>query len=229
MKKPLTFLAALALVVALAGFVVSPALGGPGFITKKRAGKIYLSKKKAKKIYLTQKAATGRYYTQSQTDAKYPAASGTTRVPVFPTAWFLPAVPAGGSVSANFAYFRIGATQSTPSVDALTPITFPSVLYGQTVTIKGLEICQRFDPGVSVTQIGLWKIPGDATEPTVTTTGLVQTFAQAASIGASGCQTISMPDVPIPASEPAYLSLRFALPANAALRLGRASLIVSAS
>lgn len=70
MKRSLVAVAATLAAVALAGFVVSPAFGGPGFLTLTRAKKIFVTKASAG-AYLTKTEAAAGYLGKGDASSTY--------------------------------------------------------------------------------------------------------------------------------------------------------------
>lgn len=143
---PLRFAVIAALAVALAGFVVSPALSGPGFLTddeaakvflkKKRASKVFLKKKRANNRFLTKKAATSRYYSKTEADGRFLRPEGEIRLGVATSEWV-----SGDELTvdynANEATFPGGGNDRF----AITGSTIPTLLYGRQVSLKAVELC----------------------------------------------------------------------------------------
>jgi hypothetical protein len=153
-RSVLTVVATLA-GVALAGFVVSPAFGGPGFLTAKEAKKAFVTKK-AGKTFLTKAAAAKTYLSTSaastylprlaadglvskaEGDSKYLPSSAVTTLQVSPDDWVSATTGATVSYSTN----EVDFGRTSPGMAFFNAgMTVPSVLQGRPVSVKGLEIC----------------------------------------------------------------------------------------
>jgi hypothetical protein len=144
--------------VALAGFVVSPALGGPGFLTKKKANKLYLKKKDASRLFLSKGDADSRFLAKGDADSRFPAKGevytrpeadsrflrpeGEIRIVSGPTNWVLGPTFAGPDPSV--AYFsdsvRLRSSAEATAFAQITP-ELPAVLYGRPMKFVGAEFC----------------------------------------------------------------------------------------
>jgi hypothetical protein len=133
-------------IVALGGFVISPAFGGPGFLTTKKAKKLFVTKKSAKSFlttssadgtYLSKASAAGTYVTKAAADSSYLPASGNIRLAVPPSA--LVAASGGGSVS----YFsnETDLHGASSGIFFNAPITVPVTLQGHALRLNSVELC----------------------------------------------------------------------------------------
>lgn len=164
---------ALAAAVALvaAGLVISPAFGGPGFLTKKKASKLYAKKKsvytkaaadgrfmtpgQADGRYLTPSQADGRYLTQSQADGRYLPAGGEIRVNASPMTWQkisgapgvneLAELPGLGETTFG------GSTKALSGVPVAIQPTLPTVLAGRPLSLVGVNACYATDAITTLT------------------------------------------------------------------------------
>ncbi|HVO54114.1 MAG TPA: hypothetical protein VMT37_06865 [Solirubrobacterales bacterium] len=145
MKRSLIAVAATLAVVALAGFV-SPAFGGPGFLTPQQAKTIFVTKKAAKKLlsksaagstYLT-KSAAASLVSKSEAESKFLPSSAPSTLQVSPSSWV--AASGGGTVSYFTNQVNLNKSASGEAFfDA--GMTVPSVLQGRPVRITSFELC----------------------------------------------------------------------------------------
>jgi len=170
-------LIAISAIVALivAGLAISPAFGGPGFLTKKKASKLYAKKKsvytkaaadaryltpsqadsryltqsQADGRYLTQGQADSRYLTQSQADGRYLPADGPIRINASPMTW--QKISAAPGIDTLPQRPEIGATGFGGSSMALSNVpvaiqpTLPTELVGRPLTFVGVNACYATD------------------------------------------------------------------------------------
>jgi hypothetical protein len=148
--------------VALAGFVVSPAFGGPGFLTKKKADKLYLKKNAAKALlskgeasglYLSKAEADGRFYSRSEADARtyskgeadgrFLRPEGAIRIASGPTNWVL-GPTFFEEPDPKVTYFadatRLRSSAAVTAAAQMMP-DLPATLYGRATKIAGAELC----------------------------------------------------------------------------------------
>jgi hypothetical protein len=145
---------AVALVVG--AVAISPAIGGPGFLTKKKASKIFAkkddayTKADADARFLTPSQGDSRYLTPGQGDSRYLPASGQIRVNASPMTWqktsgapgidTLPERPEPG-----FTTFG-GSSMALSDVPVAIEPTLPTVLVGKPLTFVGVNACYVTDP-----------------------------------------------------------------------------------
>jgi hypothetical protein len=134
--------------VALVGFVVSPALGGPGFLTTKKANKVFLKKRVANTRFLTKNEAGTLFYSRGEADSRFLRPEGEIRINAGPTNWVVGAAFEGPAPTAT--YFadavRLRSTAEAAAFAQLAP-EIPVNLYGRPVKIVGAELC--YDAGAN--------------------------------------------------------------------------------
>jgi hypothetical protein len=125
----------LVVVAVVAGLTVSPALGGPGFLTVQKAKRVFFTKKKTNRLFLRKSAAL----TQADGDARYPQRHGTMRVQVGPDNW----VQGSNTATVDYAPFLV-SMQSTGAANTqrfhASP-QLPSEVGGEPVRIESFELC----------------------------------------------------------------------------------------
>jgi hypothetical protein len=150
---------------------ISPALGGPAFLTAKKAKRTFVTKRAAKKTFVTKKAATAtfarktgvyskpeadarfltgaqgdaRYLTGAQGDGRYLPATAATTLQV-PTMTFVSKFgnAAASSVQYNGAETALHGDSATPQT-FFAGVTMPGNLQGRDVTVQSFDLC--YDAG----------------------------------------------------------------------------------
>jgi hypothetical protein len=143
-------------IVAVAGFVVSPALGGPGFLTKKKANRVFLRKGAANRLFLSKAEAGSRFYSRPEADSRFLRPEGETRINTGPTNWVLGLAVEGPPVEAT--YFadalRLRSTAKAKAVAEITP-ELPVAQYGRTTKMLGAELCYDADASAELQAVFL--------------------------------------------------------------------------
>ena len=125
------------LALALTATVISPALGGPGFLTKNAAKKTFFTKKKTNQLFLRKSSASSRFYTKDQANSTFLPASGDTTLQISPDNW----VAAG--TSATVTHFSgdalLKGSSGTEFFNAA--LNLPIELQGRAVKIDSFELC----------------------------------------------------------------------------------------
>lgn len=221
----------LVIAVALAGFVVSPALGGPGFLTQKKAGKVYLKKKAAKKAYLTRRAAEA-LLSKNQAQSTYQtiaAANASTAGEIVVSAhgsWGLASDgPPAPTVTLQDGY--ISYSDNGPAQYRL-PFQTPVSIFGKPLRLIAFETCfNTSGAGVSVTSITLLRFSQSGAD-WASATG--QPLARDATARTdSGCLRIPAAGTPALTATDALIA-RMAVSHSGgvgSIQLGRASLILA--
>jgi hypothetical protein len=199
--------------VAVVGFVVSPAFGGPGFLTAKKARKIFVTKKLARKYltrasaastyvtgsdaastFLSQSEAQGKYVGKSEADEKYVGkseadekylpASAETILQVPPVAWQTSNSSSSTEYFANATRLERGSAGET-SFNAGIPL--PSVLQGRPVKVTGMELCYEATFGATLSAVYLYfeGAPG-VTDETDRTDNACRTYEPEAPVSPGG-------------------------------------------
>lgn len=133
-----------ALVVTVA---ITSALGGGGFLTKKKANKRYAKK--------------GAVYTKGQSDARFLPLSHTSRYMVSPANWVTTA--GSSSVILGSGETSLAASIATTDRFFFAALTLPQTVAGRTVQIDSFELCyQASAPQATLDGVFLFKI-ADAT------------------------------------------------------------------
>ena len=160
---------AVALTVGL--LAISPAFGGPSFLSLKKAKRTFITKKAANATfarkkgvyskpqadsrfltgpqgdsrYLTPPQGDARYLSGAQGDARYLPAAGPTTLSV-PTATFVSKFgnPGVTSVRYNGAETALHGDSATPATFTAA-VTLPSLLQGRAVTVRSFDLC--YDSG----------------------------------------------------------------------------------
>lgn len=139
-------LLAVAAGVALAGFIVSPALGGPGFLTSKEANRQYLKKRAAAKRYLGKGEANRRFLTTAAAEARYLRPEGPIRISTGGGSW---AVEQGFGPAPTTKYtsegleFEYEEVEGSASAGAEMIPDIPVLLYGRQMKLVSAEFCWR--------------------------------------------------------------------------------------
>lgn len=131
--------------VAVAGFIVSPALGGPGFLTSGHANRVFLKKSAARKRFLAKKEAA-KFLSTEAADGRYLRPEGPIRVNAGADDW----VTRGTDGKEPIATYgpeglRLeweGVTNIATAAAAITP-DIPVLLYGRQTKLVGAEVCTR--------------------------------------------------------------------------------------
>ncbi len=136
---------------ALVGFVVSPALGGPGFLTKQKANRLFLKKRAADRLFLSKRSAGallskadagGLFYSRAEADSRFLRPEGEIRINAGPTNWVLG--PTFEGTAPETTYFadalRLRSTTQTTAFPEIAP-ELPVTLYGRATKILGAELC----------------------------------------------------------------------------------------
>lgn len=162
-----TLAVATAAVTALA---ISPAFGGPGFLTKKKATQLFLPKK-AKKLFLTQAeskkltesaatetdkkiaAATSGLISKAQADSAYLPSKGSVQLQVSPTNWIS---ASAGSVNYSTSAVDLGSSGAASDQFFNVALTLPSVLAGHPVSINSFELCYDAAPTATIDRVFLF-------------------------------------------------------------------------
>ncbi len=149
---------------AITALVISPAFGGSGFLTKKKAGQLFLTKKQATKLFLTKTegkkltesaaadadkkiaAATSGLVSKAQADSSYLPAKGSIQLQVSPSNWIS---ASSGSVDYSTSAVELKSSGTASDQFFNVALTLPSVLAGRSVSIKSFELC--YDVGASAT------------------------------------------------------------------------------
>ena len=143
MKRRFVVLGVLAALATAA--IVSPAVGGPNFLTLKKAKKVFFTKKQTNARFLRKSAgytrgqADAAFLNEAEGDARYLPASGGTRLQVSPDSW----VPASPDVFVE-RHFGLATMKTTaPASDKLffASLALPSPVQGAEVAIESLELC----------------------------------------------------------------------------------------
>ena len=143
MRRRFVVLGVLAALVTAA--IVSPAVGGPNFLTLTKAKKVFFTKKKANSRFLTKAAGYTRsqantaFLNQAEGDARYLPASGGTRLQVSPDSW-VPATPTV-FVEHQFGIATMKTTAPANDKNFFASIALPSTAQGAEVAIESLELC----------------------------------------------------------------------------------------
>jgi hypothetical protein len=124
------------LAVALTATIISPALGGPGFLTNKAAKKTFFTKKKTNQLFLRKSSASSSFYTKSQANSTFLPASGDTTLQISPDNW----VAAGSATVTHFSgEAQLKGSSGTEFFNAA--LNLPTVLQGRAVKIDDFELC----------------------------------------------------------------------------------------
>ncbi len=232
--------------VALAGFVVSPALGGPGFLTKKKADKLYLKKKAADARFLAKSAAgglatkseisgllssaaaDGRFYSRTEADARFMRREGATRVTATPSLWQSAPIFGGPepTVVRFVDGFRLTTSEEGVSSAYLTP-ELPTALYGRAMKLAGVEYCYSAGANAKLggTFLELFSQTSGPDVPPVTT----QVATDLTTRTDSTCRTITAPSpVPLGVGDITVLTVIVEFPTKSSnsITLGRATFIL---
>ncbi len=139
--------------VALAGFVISPAFGGPGFLTKNAARKTYVTKKVVKKTYITKKATGQKYITKDDANTAFAPRRAETTLAVSPANW----ISAGSGATQSVTYFSGEADLTSTAAGTFkfynAALTLPAVLQGQPVSVKSFELCYAASAAAKITRV----------------------------------------------------------------------------
>ncbi len=129
---------------------LSPAFGASGFLTAKKARKVFITKKAANGRFArkgdaySMANADTKFIAKTEGDARYLAAAGSTQLQVPPQAW----VSKDGNKPGASVLYEPGSSglhsEGTGQV-FLAGVTLPSTLQGRTVRIDGFELC--YDAG----------------------------------------------------------------------------------
>ena len=133
--------------VALAGFVVSPALGGPGFLTKKKANRLFLRKRVANRLFLSKSEAGSLFYSRAEADSRFVRPEGEIRINAGPTNWVLGPNVEGKEPPATTYFadaFRLTSKEEATASAEITP-ELPVALFGRQMEILGAELCYNAD------------------------------------------------------------------------------------
>jgi hypothetical protein len=206
--------------LALAGLVISPAIGLRGalsplqakkfFLKKKAAARIYLSKADAASRFLTKADAEARFapqgeaYSRSESDALYLRPEGAIELTAGPSDW----VYSGGFGPAPTFTHSLDATRVESSTEAvltvkLSPV-MPAVLYGREVKVIAVEVCYDASSAAQLHYVSMQLVEQSTevgkTPPTeqVATDSVVRTD--------NACRTYRSPS-PVPIGRDKVLSL----------------------
>lgn len=160
----------------LAGAVaISPAIGGPGFLTNKKASRIFakkdqvytksvadatfLSKSEADNKFLPKSEADGRFLPRSEADGRFLPLSHSIREMVSPDAWV---AFVDGDVTrvvheqgeGQLTWTGSGAALDVPFNAALD---LPQAIQGRTVRVESFELCYETDVNVTLSRVSLVK------------------------------------------------------------------------
>jgi hypothetical protein len=230
--------------VALAGFVVSPALGGPGFLTQKEANKLYLKKKAASRLYLasadaesrflsrsdadTRFAPRGEAYSRAEADARFLRREGATRITATPSLWRSAPIFGGPEPTVDlFADgFKLTTAEQGVTSAYLTP-QLPTTLYGKATKLLGVEYC--YSAGANAKLAGTFlELLSQTSGPDVPP-GTTKVAEDTTTRTDSTCRTIAAASpVPLGVGDIAVFSavIEFPTKSSNSIMLGRASFIL---
>jgi hypothetical protein len=152
--------------------IVSPAIGGPDFLTLREAKTVFVTKSVARRTFLSKSAANRRFLTKAAADARFltPAAgdaaylpqSGEIRLQVGHSDWQV----AGFDVPtikhfADAVILHQTASLCATSVGCIM-VAHPDIplsLVGQTVRFEGFEVCYDVSPGATLLLVDASRIP----------------------------------------------------------------------
>lgn len=175
-KKKVTALAVAGALIITAA-VISPAVGGPRFLTLGDAKKVFVTKKQANRKFLRKAAAynrrqaNARFLDQSEGDGRYLPAGTATRIQVSPDNW----VAADADVDID--HFSGEVQLGTLSAGAKffnAALTLPTVLHGRPVKVDSFELCyDATDPEVTLDYAFLFVVPNStADDPLGSSSGI---------------------------------------------------------
>lgn len=150
-------IAAAAIAILVGAMVVSPSLGGPSFLTAKKAKKKFITKKAANNKF----AAKSDVYTKSESDGRYLPNSGEIRWNVPWDGWVDEDGP--GNPPTYFGN-RVEFTGGDNSFFSL-PVELPVALLGRSLTFTGLELCYEALPGGVVDLVNVTRVTATAADP----------------------------------------------------------------
>jgi hypothetical protein len=154
MRSPLVVVLAAVATVAI-GISVSPAVGGPSFLTLREAKQAFFTKKATKRLFL-QKNAARDLLTEAQADRRYLPLDGATTLQVSPTNWTVTA--GGGSVVDHYSGEAHLRATGGGTLFFNSALTIPASLQGRPVSIDGFELCyDATDAGVTLDGVFLYK------------------------------------------------------------------------
>jgi hypothetical protein len=229
--------------LALAGLVVSPAIGLRGALTPLQAKKFFLKKKAAERIYLSKGAAESRFlskadadarfapkgeaYSRSESDALYLRPEGTIEVTVGPSEWDY----TGGLGPAPTLTRFIDSTRVDSSLAAISGISVspqaPTVLYGRETKVIAAEVCYDAAPNAQL-QYATMQLVEQSTEVAATPPTEVIAIDSTARTD-NTCRTYR-PQSPVPIGRDKTLALNllinFTTDASASFRIGRTSFVL---
>jgi hypothetical protein len=153
------------LAALLAAVLVSPALGGPNFLTLTKAKKVFFTKKQSNSKFLTKSAGYTRgqadaaflnqsegdaafltpaegnaaYLDQAEGDARYLPADSDTRLQISSDNW----QGANSLLTVDYLYGQANLGTTGPLADQFffAPVTIPQSLQGREVSIVNFELC----------------------------------------------------------------------------------------
>lgn len=166
-------LAAVAL-LAVGGTFISPAVGGPNFLTLPKAKKAFFTKSQTKAKFLrkanayNRAQANARFLDPAEGDSRYLPISGATRLQISPNDW-VSANP-GGTSSVSFSSTSSGTDLRTGSANTdqkfRAGLTIPSSLQGRQTRITSFELCYEADaPFVVIDRVSLMVTSATPAQP----------------------------------------------------------------
>lgn len=140
---------------ALAGFVISPAFGGPGFLTKKAAKRTYITKKVVKKTYITKKATDQKYITKDAANTAFAPRKAETKLQVSPDNWV--AASSGATIVHSSGEVALRSPAAVTDLFFNAALTTPAVLQGQPISLKSFELCYIASSSSKISRVFLYE------------------------------------------------------------------------
>jgi len=224
-----TFVVLATAAAVLGALAVSPALGGPHFLTLGRAKQVFITKQAARRRFLTRAAGDARFLDQGEGDARYLQPQGPIRVSAGPSDWVLGRVLDGTVTTGEFAdSVKLTSGAATASAAAILTPELPSAVYGRQTSLSGVELCYNASASARITDVdlGLVTETAGASEPIPSLTDVVNDNATRTD---GACRTYSPPQpVAIGPSDHVVLSLILDYPTSSpsSVFLGRTTFLL---
>jgi hypothetical protein len=235
-------------VVAAVGFVVSPALGGPGFLTQQKASKLFLKKGAANRRFVTKDRAASfatkaelngllgeaeagaRFYSRGESDARFLRPEGAIRITAGPTDWTVGANIVGEQ-KPTATYFADAAKLTSATqvmASAMIMPDLPNSLYGRQTKLVGAEYCYAAQANAKLLTVYLdllSQTTGPAQPPGITDVAkdtLARTDSACRTLTATSPVAIGPADFPV-------MTVLIEYPTNSSqsISLGRATFVLS--
>jgi hypothetical protein len=196
-----TFVAIATAAAVVGALAVSPALGGPRFLTLSKARKVFISKK----------GANARFLDQGKGDARYLQPQGEIRISAGPSGWILGPVLTGSADAVKLDEFadsvRVTGNGSPTERELLLDPALPGSLYGRQTKLAGVELCYNAGPlaRLADADLGLVAETDGASTPPATLNDVVNDTTERTD---GACRTFTAPQpVPIGADEHVVFAL----------------------